>query len=239
MSREKRHKTGVKVARRTHDRPPADYLAKVALNLFAERQYASVSTREIGRAAGANSAMIYYYFKDKQDLFRAALDYAIDDAFRLFDVHLKSDKHDNAADAINAWFDVHVALYKQLRAVLKISVDCKGLVGNIPEADEPIKRFYKHENEILQGLVREGIADGIFTHGSVSPAMVATMISTMLDGALARSIYLEDFDLHKTVEGFKTATLQYLGYRLPPDVPVRTSRKAGSVRRTAVRGQLS
>ena len=230
MSGEKTKQTGMKVGKRTSSKPPADYLAKIALDLFAERHYASVTIKNIGRAAHANSAMIYYYYRDKQDLFRAALDFAVDEAFQLFSDHCNSDKHDNPADAISAWFDVHVALYKQLRAVLKISVDCKGLVGNVPKADEPIQRFYRHENEILRDLVSEGIDEGMFE--DVDPAVVATMISTMLDGVLARSIYLEDFDIHKTVQGFKVAILQYLGYRMAPPKAVRSAKKVGNGRKT-------
>ena len=228
--RKKRTLTGV--AKRNSGKPSADYLAKVALDLFAERHYASVTIKDIGRAAHANSAMIYYYYKDKEDLFRAALDFAVDKAFQLFSDHCNSDKHDNPADAISAWFDVHVALYKQLRAVLKISVDCKGLVGSVPKADEPIQRFYRHENEILRNLVREGIEGGMFKE--VNPAIVATMISTMLDGVLVRSIYLEAFEIHKTVQGFKQSILQYLGYREPPAKAVQSSKKVGNGRKTIV-----
>jgi hypothetical protein len=38
------------------------------------------------------------------------------------------------------------------------------------------------------------------------------MVSTMLDGMLARSIFLRDFNMHETVEAFKRATLLYLGH---------------------------
>ncbi len=230
--RKKEKQADMGVAKPNAIKPSAEYLAKMALDLFAERHFASVTIRDIGRAAHANSAMIYYYYRDKQDLFRAALDCAVDEAFQLFSDHCNSDKHDNPADAISAWFDVHVELYKQLRAVLKISVDCKGLVGNVPKADEPIQRFYRHENEILRDLVREGIEQGIFEN--VDPAVVATMISTMLDGVLARSIYLEDFDIHKTVQGFKRAILQYLGYRMLPARVVRTVKKVDNGRKTIV-----
>lgn len=191
-------------------RPGPDDLARIALDLFAERHFASVTIKDIGRAAQVNSAMIYYYYQDKADLFRAAIESAIDEAFDLFAEHCNNEKHENPAEAISAWFDVHVTLYKRLRNVIKISLDCKGIVGNVPEANEPIKRFYRHEREILQDLIREGIEIGIFKE--VDPGTVATMISTMLDGVLARSIFLKDFEMVKTVEAFKQTIMLYLGY---------------------------
>lgn len=189
--------------------PPPKHLVKAALELFAERHFDSVTIKDIGRAAKLNSAMIYYYYKDKQDLFHAAIESAIEDAFELFERHCKSDAHKSAADAISNWFDVHATLHTQLRNVVKISVDCKGIIG-IPGASEPIIRFYKHESEILENLVREGIAEGIFR--DVDPQAVATLISTSLDGVMARSFILSDFELLKTIDDFKQVLWLYLGY---------------------------
>ena len=191
-------------------RPGADDLARIALDLFAERHFASVTIKDIGRAAKVNSAMIYYYYKDKEHLFRAAIESAIDEAFDLFAKHCDNETHEDPAEAIIAWFDTHVTLYKRLRNVVKISVDCKGIVGKVPGANEPIKRFYRHENEILQNLIRKGIESGLFR--KVDPSVVATMISTILDGVLARSIFLKNFEMVETVEEFKRSILLYLGY---------------------------
>lgn len=203
---------GVRPGRRTANRhrPGPDELARIALDLFAERHFASVTIKDIGRAANVNSAMIYYYYQDKEHLFRAAIESAIDEAFDLFAKHCSSEVHEDPAETILAWFDTAVALYKQLRNVVKISVDCKGVVGKVPGGMEPIKRFYRHENELLQDLIRKGIDAGLFH--KVDPSVVATMISTILDGVLARSIFLKDFQMVETVEEFKRSIMLYLGY---------------------------
>ncbi len=203
---------GVRPGRRTANRPRPgpDELARIALDLFAERHYASVTIKDIGRAANVNSAMIYYYYRDKEHLFRAAIESAFDEAFDLFAKHCNSGIHESPAETILAWFDTHVALYKQLRNVIKISVDCNSVIGSVPGAMEPVKRFYRHENEILQSLIRKGIDGGLFHN--VDPAVVATMISTILDGVLARSLFLKDFQIVGTIEEFKRSIMLYLGY---------------------------
>lgn len=217
---------GLRLGRRTAQTPGpgADGFARIALDLFAERNFASVSIKDIGRAANVNSAMLYYYYKDKDDLFRAAIESAIDEAFDLFAEHCNSEKHENAAEAISAWFDVHVRLYKRLRNVIKISLDCKGTVPGVRDKKNPIKRFYRHEKEILEALVREGMRDGLFTK-TADPAIVATMISTMLDGILARSLFLKDFDMHETVGAFKHAILLYLGFSAERAASLNASRR--------------
>jgi AcrR family transcriptional regulator len=142
---------GVRPGRRTANRhrPGPDELARIALDLFAERHFASVTIKDIGRAANVNSAMIYYYYQDKEHLFRAAIESAIDEAFDPFATHCNSEVHEDPAETILAWFDTHVVLYKQLRNV---------------------------------------------------------------DGALARSIFLKDFQMVETVEEFKRSIMLYLGY---------------------------
>ena len=221
--RKKTRGNELKLGRRSSDMPgpSAEDLARIALDLFAERHYASVTIKDISRAAKVNSAMIYYYFEDKEDLFRAAIETAIDEAFDLFDSHRDSNKHGNPADAIGDWLNIHVALSRQLRNVVKISMDCKGVIGNLPEGQEPIKRFYSHEDEILQKIIRDGIQQGIFR--KVDPAIVATMISTMLDGVMARSLIFEDFDMLTTVREIEQALMLHLGYKVlePQDVAVR------------------
>lgn len=168
--------------------------------------------------------MIYYHFRNKRDLYRAAIESAIDEAFELFAEHCDAERHETPAEAIGAWFDVHVRLYKQLRNVIKISLDCKGVVPGAPESKQPIKRFYRHEKAILEGLIREGIESGLFRKG-VDPATVATMVSTMLDGVLARSFFLKDFDMHDTVEAFKHAIMLSLGASRGSPISTRQTRK--------------
>lgn len=186
-------------------------LSRTALDLFAERHYAAVTIKDIGRAAGVSSAMIYYHFKNKEELFAAAIQDAIDEAFELFEEHCHIDDHENAMAAIAAWFDIHVILHRRLRNVVKVSLDANSLANENPAAIESIKAFYSHENTILQSFIRRGMDSGLFH--TVDPLQVATMISTSLDGIMAHSLILEDFDMQSTVEEFKEALACRLGVK--------------------------
>ena len=57
--------------------PAADSAAAAILDaaeeLFARQGYAATSVKQIGTAAGVNPALLYYYFGDKDGLYRAAL----------------------------------------------------------------------------------------------------------------------------------------------------------------------
>jgi TetR/AcrR family transcriptional regulator len=49
------------------------HIVGVATNLFAEKGFNGVRTREIAEQAGISEALVFKHFKDKEDLYRAAL----------------------------------------------------------------------------------------------------------------------------------------------------------------------
>ena len=53
-------------------------LLETATELFAERGYAGTSVREIVERAGVSKPVLYYYFKSKEGLFYAILEWAAD-----------------------------------------------------------------------------------------------------------------------------------------------------------------
>ncbi len=49
--------------------PQHERLLEAAIHVFADRGLAGATTRLVGRAAGVNGALLYYYFEDKETLF--------------------------------------------------------------------------------------------------------------------------------------------------------------------------
>lgn len=183
-------------------------LTAVALDLFEKRGFAAVTIKSIGEAAGVNSALIYYYFKDKDDLFRASIESAIDQAFEHFKALHR--RHSDPADVISDWLDTHVALYQVVRKMVKVSLDYAGSPAPSLSVDASIRRFYDQEAEILTTCIREGIERRQFR--DVDPENIAELISTFLDGAMVRSNILPDFNLKRAVDRFRRHLWARLGY---------------------------
>ncbi|HEY3011702.1 MAG TPA: helix-turn-helix domain-containing protein, partial [Gemmatimonadales bacterium] len=54
------------------------HILDAAERLFAERGFSSTTVKQIARGARVNSALLYYYFGDKERLYRAVLERMVD-----------------------------------------------------------------------------------------------------------------------------------------------------------------
>ncbi len=189
--------------------PRAEALTAVALDLFAERNYATVTIKDIGQALGVNTALIYYYFQSKEDLFRAAIESAVNRAFDHFrELRLK---HDNPADIINDWLDNHVDLHEPIQKLVKVSLDYAGLPIELPRVDHAIRQFYDEERRMLSQCIRDGTSQGMFR--AADPDRCAEYISTYLDGLMVRSKIFPTLDMDTAVQILRENLWTILDYR--------------------------
>ena len=56
------------------DTSTRDTILDAAERLFSDRGFARTTIKQIGREAGVNSALLYYYFADKDQLYRSVLE---------------------------------------------------------------------------------------------------------------------------------------------------------------------
>jgi AcrR family transcriptional regulator len=185
-----------------------DKFLSASLDLFAERNFASVTIKDIAKALGVNTALIYYYFDSKTDLFRATIEYAVGRAFE--NVRALDDKSADPPTIIAAWLSNHVNKYAEIHRFVKIALDFRGAHEGNPDIAKTIESFYIEERKLLSRIIREGIKQRLFK--SVDPNRMAQFISTHLDGCMVRSVILPDFDLRGAVSDLHRRVLDMLGY---------------------------
>jgi TetR/AcrR family transcriptional regulator, upper aerobic nicotinate degradation pathway regulator len=190
-----------------------------ALQLFAERNFASVTIKDIAQSIGVNTALIYYYFENKTDLLRAAIDLIVARSFE----NIKALENSNAdpESMISAWLDNHVRKFAEIHRFVKIALDFKGAHEGDPAIEATIARFYAEERKMLARVFRQGVERGIFT--PVEPDRMAQFISTYLDGCMVRSVILGDFNLKVAVEDLRRMIFHQLGCE--PASQTRRTRK--------------
>ncbi len=179
---------------------------KAALALFAERNFASVTIKDIAQSLGVNTALIYYYFENKTDLFRAAIEFALENAF----ANMRAIEAGNAdpAGLIAAWLDNHIERCAEIHRFVKIALDYKGSPDRDPAIEATISSFYAKERDLLSRFIRLGIEQGVFKR--VDSGRMAQFISTYLDGCMVRLVILPDFDLKIAVGDLHRSVLALL-----------------------------
>jgi TetR/AcrR family transcriptional regulator, upper aerobic nicotinate degradation pathway regulator len=185
-----------------------DKFLSVSLDLFAESNFASVTIKDIAKALGVNTALIYYYFDSKTDLFRATIEYAMGRAFE--NVRALDDKSADPPTIIAAWLSNHVNKYAEIHRFVKIALDFRGAHEGDAAIAKTIEGFYVEERKLLSRIIREGIKQGLFK--PVDPTRMAQFISTHLDGCMVRSVILPDFDLKGAVSDLHRRVLDMLGF---------------------------
>jgi AcrR family transcriptional regulator len=190
------------------ERSARDKFLTASLDLFAERNFASVTIKDIAKALNVNTALIYYYFDSKTDLFRATIEYAVAGAFE--NVRALDDRSAAPPAIIAAWLANHVNKFAEIHRFVKIALDFRGAHEGDPDIANTIESFYVEERKLLSRVIREGIRQGMFK--PVDPNRTAQFISTYLDGCMVRSVILPDFDLKGAVRDLHQRVLEMLGY---------------------------
>jgi AcrR family transcriptional regulator len=198
-------------ARRAEGDRAADILA-VALDLFAQRDFASVTVRDIARACGINIALIYYYFGSKEELFRASIEHAIQQAIGGYR-RLRT-RQTNPIAALEDWFNINVELFDTLRQMAKVTIDYCFSTASVASIDRLIEKLYEDERQLLAENIRDGVAQGLFR--KVDPEATARFISTHLDGLFFGTMNRKKTGIAVDMEDMRRLLWDYLGVERPP-----------------------
>ena len=185
----------------------ATEIMDVALDLYAEKDYTAVTVTEIAGRIGVRHSLIYYYFKNKEELFRKTVQSQIRKTLANYESLVA--QHDHPVDLIEDWFDNNIQLSTPLRKLVKIMFDYSSPRSRSPSLGRAIKRFYDTERNIIASSIEKGIALGIFR--PVDAQAVSSFVSTHIDGIFFSSLMRRDVDLEGSMEELKRVLWLILG----------------------------
>jgi len=174
-----------------------ELLIAEAEKIFAEKGFHETSIRDIAKATGSNVALIYYYFKDKEDLYL----HILDETFRQMTEHIQKSLKDGADDE------------ERLRLVIKAYISFMGTRTHIPrimaremaEGGQYVaiimERYVFRNFSMMQGILNEGAEKGVFNKVDLelTPLCMMGMMgffffaSPMIKRILKRSDYDSEF----------------------------------------------
>ena len=194
------------VIRQRPDR--ASELMNAALHHFARQDFNTVTIKDIANSIPVNSALIYYYFENKEALFRASLNHAADLAIARYEEMCKG--LTSPDEFIEAWFDNHIESGDLIRYMVKVMLDFAATHPNRDMIESGIQRFYGTERDMLVKYLHEGMSQGVFNDVDVNGA--AQVASTMLDGVIVRSQIQTEFDIGAAIAELKKVFWRYVGF---------------------------
>ena len=203
------HRDAAVTSERTKAEGRAEEMMVAALDLFAQRGVSSVTIIDIAQALKVNTALIYYYFESKDDLFRASLKYCIERTIANF-TRLEG-WHDDPVKMISAWFQTNAQMHPEIRQLVKVMLDYGSLEIKTKDTDALVKDFYQQESRILSDSIRLGVRQGVF--GPVNVRQAALFASTHLDGIMLRSIIQKDLDVPLAIRTLQRVFFEHLGVR--------------------------
>ena len=184
-----------------------EFLA-TALRLFAERNFLSVTIKDIADSLGLNAGLIYYYFDSKTDLLRATISHVVDNTFASFS-ELERDTL-QPWKVIDAWLESNIEQSSDMYRFVKIALDFKGANERDSAIESEIKRFYDQERRLLCRVIRRGIELGVYRN--IQPTRMSEFISTHLDGCVVRSVVIDGFNVEREIRELRTVVFEMLGF---------------------------
>jgi TetR/AcrR family transcriptional regulator len=168
-----------------------------ATSLFAVRGAQRTTIRQIAAAADVNSQLIYYYFHDKEGLFRAVLEGAASRVDALLAQAGKSDgsPRERLARFVSEWVKVTLAEAPAIRMLHRAMLD-----GDEALAKEIQRHAGAHAMQI-GSLIAEGVASGAFRVELDPRRAVASLVGMVQYLALAGPILFASTKLKPDREG--------------------------------------
>jgi len=171
---------------------PSEILA-VAARLFAERGYSNVSIRDVCKEAKTSAPMIYYYFKDKKGLFRAAVSEKL--SLRQFISRLReTSSTKEIPEALDSFVKIYLTAFPEaafdpglyLRETAKLDNRSAGVVS----------RQLAEVQTIATSLVQKGLKSGDFRNVKAEDA--ADCLIGMLNHVIFQKIHFsKSLDIEK------------------------------------------
>jgi TetR/AcrR family transcriptional regulator len=166
-------------------------ILQAALREFSREGVAGARTDAIARAAGVNKALLYYYFKDKETLYAAALDQVFGGLTQSILPALSSDlpPREKLLAYVGAHFD-YIASHPNYPRIAQGEM-MRAARGKAPQLERIAKQYFVPLFRRVAAVIEEGKAAGDFRPVDPMhfvPSMIAVIVFYFTNAPVLRMI---------------------------------------------------
>jgi AcrR family transcriptional regulator len=170
-----------------HENNSRERLLETATELFAEKGYAATSVREIVERAGVSKPVLYYYFKSKEGLFYAILDWAA-----AVQQNILNEIFEFRGTVEERFMFLYRRVQEGIREYQSLYIMIHGLIFGPPQG-VPEYDFASYQRHMLNAVKRiyiDGVASGEIR--DVDAEEVAFLVLALLDFSLNMDVVLPE-----------------------------------------------
>jgi len=162
-------------------------LLETATELFAEKGYAGASVREIVEKAGVSKPVLYYYFKSKEGLFYAILEWAAN-----VQQDVLNEIFESRGTVLERFIFLYRRLYEGIQQYKSLYIMIHGLIYGPPEGvpEYDFASFQRCMLEAVKRIYAEGLSAGEIRN--VESEEVAFLVLGLMDFSLNMDMVLPE-----------------------------------------------
>jgi len=182
-----------------------DELLKVAAQHFAQYGFKKTTLTDIASALGKQKTALYYYFKNKEDIFSEIIAIEADTLLNQLIAILENDEND--VDKLRNYLIARITIMSEIAERYKILKE--ELFFLLPDIERVRKPYHEREVQALSKFLLEGKKRDIFAIHS--PEQMASTIVNILKGLEIPMFIREEMDnAGEEVIGFVTLIMNGL-----------------------------
>ena len=162
-------------------------LLETATELFAEKGYAGASVREIVEKAGVSKPVLYYYFKSKEGLFYAILEWAAD-----VQQNVLNEIFEARGTVLERFIFLYRRVYEGIQQYKSLYIMIHGLIYGPPEGvpEYDFASFQRYMLDAVKRIYIEGLPSGEIR--DVDAEEVAFLVLGLMDFSLNMDMVLPE-----------------------------------------------
>jgi AcrR family transcriptional regulator len=145
---------------------------------FVDKGFYDVTLQDISEYAGFSKGVTMYYFKSKEEVFQALLEWLVTKIAERMTTSVA--EHFSAMDKLNALIDSVFLGARENREFYLVYLDYLSLGSRRHLFGSTHANFYEQCRELGRHIVEQGIREGTFR--SVDPSAAAAVVRALVDG---------------------------------------------------------